>query len=71
MRVLVALLIFVVAGPTIVGSMIIPLADPSWGFDAGTYFPYVVGGGFLIALPISYILAGMVMKRIQSPAANN
>lgn len=70
MRFLVALLVFVVAGPTIAGSMLIPLLDPSWGFDAVTYFPYVVGGGFLVALPISYILAGMLMKRIQPPTAN-
>ncbi len=70
MRYIVMLLVFVIVGPTIVGSLIIPLTDPSWGFDSNALFPYVVGGGFLLAIPISYVIAGIIMKRVNmtSPA---
>ncbi len=66
MRFLVTLLIFVVAAPTIIGSLIIPLTDPSWGFNAQELFPYLALGGALAALPISYIIAGIIMKRVRS-----
>lgn len=68
MRFVVMLLVFVVVGPTIVGSLIIPLTDPSWGFNSDALFPYLVVGGFLVALPISYVLAGMIMKRVNFAA---
>ena len=66
MRYLVTLLVFLIAGPTIVGSLIIPLTDPAWGFDGQKYFLYVVVGGALLALPISYLVAGMIMRRVQA-----
>lgn len=70
MRFVVTLLVFLIVGPTIVGSMIIPLTDPSWGFDSDALFPYVVGGGFLLALPISYVIAGIIMKRVGGAMAS-
>lgn len=69
MRLLITLVIFLMVGPATVGSMIIPLTDPSWGFDAEKYFLHVVGIGVLIALPISYFVAGMIMKRVQAASA--
>ncbi|KUO61359.1 MAG: hypothetical protein APF80_05940 [Alphaproteobacteria bacterium BRH_c36] len=56
------------AGPTIVGSLIIPLTNPSWGFDGGKHFAYVIVAGFLIALPVSYVIAGIIVKGIETPA---
>ncbi len=70
MRFLVMLLVFLMAGPTIVGSLLIPLTDPAWGFQGDKYILHVVGIGVLIALPVSYIVAGMIMKRVQSATAN-
>ncbi len=64
MRYLVMLVVFVIAAPVVVGSLIIPLTDPAWGFDGWSFFPYVVAAGFLIALPISYVISGILMKQI-------
>lgn len=68
-RFVVMLLVFIMAGPTIVGSLIIPLTDPAWGFDAEKLMPYIVGGGFLVALPISYILSGMITRQMDAARA--
>jgi len=64
MRYAVMLVVFVMAAPTIVGSMIVPLTDPAWGFDGWRYFPYVAGLGVLIALPVSYFVSGMIVKQV-------
>ncbi len=69
MRYLVTLLVFLIAGPTIVGSLIIPLTDPAWGFDGYKYILYIVGLGVLIALPVSYFVAGMIMKKVEAATA--
>lgn len=66
MRFLVMLLVFVIVAPTVVGSLIIPLTDPAWGFDGWSLFPYVAGGGVLVALPVSYIISGIIMQRVGS-----
>lgn len=65
MRYLVMLVVFVMAAPTIMGSMIIPLTDPAWGFNGWSFFPYVLGLGVLIAIPVSYFISGMIMKQVQ------
>ena len=69
MRYLVMLLVFVIVAPTVVGSLIIPLTDPSWGFDGWKYFPYVVGAGALVALPVSYVISGLVMRKVEATAS--
>ena len=58
------------SGPGRCTSLIIPLTDPSWGFDSNALLPYVIGSGFLLAIPISYVIAGIIMKRMNmaSPA---
>lgn len=69
MRYLVTLLVFLIAGPTIVGSLIIPLTDPAWGFDGQKYILYIVGVGVLIALPVSFLVAGMIMRKVEAATA--
>lgn len=62
MRFWLMLLVFVMAAPTIVGSMIIPLTDPAWGLDGWEFFPYVAAAGAVAAIPISYYVSGMIMR---------
>ncbi|MEQ8825740.1 MAG: hypothetical protein RIC14_15345 [Filomicrobium sp.] len=69
MRFLVMLLVFVMAAPTVMGAMIIPLTDPAWGFDGWKYFPYAAAAGAVVALPVSYVISGIIMKRVEAAAA--
>ncbi|MEM7775439.1 MAG: hypothetical protein AAF732_07495 [Pseudomonadota bacterium] len=70
MRFLVALLVFVMVGPMIAGLMILPLTDPASPFEVKELFGYVAAAGFLIALPISYIIAWAIMRRVRRPTTD-
>jgi hypothetical protein len=60
------LVVFVIVAPTIMGSLIIPLTDPSWGFDGHKLFPYAAVAGLVAALPISFVVSGIVMHQLKA-----
>ncbi|MBU6442300.1 MAG: hypothetical protein KGR48_00190 [Alphaproteobacteria bacterium] len=61
----IALLIWVMAGVTLAGSLIlIALVMPGFGQSEMQMIPIAGIAGFLIAMPLSYLLA----KRISHPA---
>lgn len=64
MRFWITLILFVIVGVTVTGSlMTVLLAEPVPNLDVMGLMPWVVGIGFLISLPISYVIAGMIMAR--------
>ncbi len=66
MRFLLTFVMFVIVGVTIAGSLMIALLiAPISGQDVQKLFAWVIGSGFALALPVSYILAGHLLKLTQ------
>lgn len=64
MRFWITLILFVIVGVTVTGSlMTVLLSEPVPNLDVMGLMPWTVAIGFLISLPISYVIAGMIMKR--------
>lgn len=63
MRFVLVLIIFLMAGVTVTGTLITALlAVPFPGKDVQELFGWVALGGFALALPISYIVASNIIK---------
>lgn len=64
MRLMLTLVMFLIVGATLTGSFVIALlvgAAPARVVQ--DLIPWVAMGGFLVSLPISYFLAGYLLKK--------
>jgi hypothetical protein len=69
MRTALTLVLFVILGVVLAGSAVTALLSaPISSAEVWTYFPWIVAGGFAVALVISYFLAGTLLKRAGSNA---
>jgi hypothetical protein len=58
----IALLVWIVSGTTIAGSaLLVLLAVPAWEPLVWDYMLWVCLGGFIVALPISWIVARQIV----------
>lgn len=63
MRLTLTLLIFVMASVTVAGAILTAaLSAPELGLITFANIGWVAGAGFVIALPLSYRLAGMLLN---------
>jgi hypothetical protein len=61
----VALLVWIMLGTTLAGIAVMAvLATPSLSADAKSLIPWAAGIGAVVALPISYVVAGMITRRM-------
>ena len=66
MRLALTLIVFVMVGVTITGSLItILLAGPFTGKSVQELLGWVALAGFLIALPVSYVIAGYMLTKMK------
>lgn len=64
MRFALSLVLFVILGVTLTGSAVTALLSaPISSGDVWEYFPWLAGISFLVALIVSYVLAGYLLKR--------
>lgn len=64
MRLILTLAIFVMVGSTLAGSLVTALlAGAIPGGDVRQLIPWAAIGGFLAAIPISFIVADMILKK--------
>ena len=64
MRLILTLVMFVIVGSTFTGSLVIALlAGAVPAKDVQDLIPWVAIGGFVVSLPISYFLAGYILKK--------
>ncbi|MGF1650068.1 MAG: hypothetical protein ACFCUN_06435 [Hyphomicrobiaceae bacterium] len=67
MRLSLTFVVFVIVGPTVAGILLTGLlSTDAHGLSVTEMFAPVAGLGFLIGLPISYVIAGSLMKRLKS-----
>lgn len=67
MRLIVSALVFVVASVTIVGILLtIVLSAPGLGLSGSGAIMWVVGVGFVCAIPVSYWIAGKIIAETLS-----
>lgn len=72
MRWILTLGLFFITGSTLTGSLVIALLSGAVpGANMNELLPIVAIGGFLVSLPISYILAGMIINKTNGNAAQN
>jgi hypothetical protein len=61
----VALLVWIMLGTTLAGiAVMVVLATPSLSADAKSFIPWAAAIGAVVALPISYVVAGMITRRM-------
>lgn len=64
MRLGLTLMLFLVASVTVAGAIVtVALTVPQLGLDNIRVFGWVAISGFVIALPISYWIAGVLLRR--------
>ena len=64
MRLALTLIVFVMVGVTLTGSLVtILLAGPFSGGNIRQMLVWVAVAGFVIALPISYVIAGYLLAK--------
>jgi len=69
MRWILTLAMFFMVGSTLTGSLVIGLlAGAVPGANVRELMPLVAAGGFLVSIPISYILAGVILKKTSGQA---
>jgi len=67
MRLAMTLVVFLIVGVTVAGAAItVLLAGPFSTQEVIDLFGWVAAAGFLVSLPISYVIAGNLMKRMNS-----
>lgn len=67
MRLALTLIIFIMASVTIAGGLLtLALSAPSLGLDKMDTFGWVALAGFAAALPISYIVSGLIQSKVKS-----
>lgn len=73
MRLALTLILFVIIGATLAGSLVTALlAGAVPGADIGALIPWVALTGFVAAVPISYIVANAILKKTSGvPAGRN
>ncbi len=70
MRLVLTLIVFVMVGSTLAGSLVTALlAGAIPGADIQQLIPWVAIGGFLAAVPISYLVANAILKKTGGFAA--
>ena len=62
MRLMMTMIVFIMASVTVAGAFVtVALSAPQLELLEPEKFAYVAGAGFLLALPVSYIVAGMIL----------
>ena len=63
MRLMMTMIVFIMASVTVAGAFVtVALSAPQLELLDPVKFAYVAGAGFLLALPISYLVAGMILR---------
>jgi hypothetical protein len=69
MRLALTIVVFLIVGVTLAGSLItVLLAGPFSGSNVQDMFGWIALGGFLVALPVSYFIAGYILARTRGNA---
>jgi len=64
MRLILSIVVFIIVGVTVAGSvLIVALSMPELGLAKIGTIGWSAGVGFLLAAPVSYWIAGMLMER--------
>ena len=64
MRLALTIVVFLMVGVTLAGSLLtILLAGPFSGSSVQELFGWIALGGFIVALPVSYVIAGYILER--------
>ena len=63
MRLMMTLIVFLMVSVTVAGAFVaVALGAPQLGLIDLEKFGWVAGAGFVLALPISYVIAGRLLK---------
>jgi len=73
MRIVLGLVVFVIAGPTLAGTALLALLVlPEFGYtqiDVMGNFGWVAGISFLVALPVSFVISGVLARNMRETPA--
>ena len=70
MRLALTLLVFVMVGVTLTGALVIVLlSGPFPGAKVQQLFAWVALAGFVVALPVSYVIAGHILGKTRNRAS--
>lgn len=66
MRLVLTLIVFVMASVVVAGSLVVlALSVPDLGLGELSTFGWVALAGFALALPVSYVIGGMIDTRLK------